>query len=792
MKTTDSDGDGIGDNSDPTPNGGGATPLPTAPSNSTTIIVETSSGADRVWNVNPDNDSVSVVDADGALLAEIAVGGKPWALAKSPGTDHVFVTNKRTATLSVIDTNTLAVVDSIALPFDSQPHGVAFNQLGTSYFVVLEALAQVQQRDASTHAVINSVQLTGKPRHLSMTPNDGQLLVSNFITPPVPGESTTTVDVQNGAAQVFVLDPSSLTLASTIALSHDNRSLSESQGPGLPNYLHAPVVSFDGSYAYIPSKKDNIDSGALRGKPGMTFEFTVRANASRIALASGTEDNVFRVDFDNSSVATGAALTGDDRYLLVALETSRELSVYDTVNNFELMRLPTGRAPQGVALSSDGSRAYVHNFMDRSISRFDLTEMLETGLPATNLLTTVDVVTVESLGADVLRGKELFYDALDDRLARDNYMSCASCHNDGADDGRVWDLGAFGEGLRKTISLNGRGTGHGPLHWTGNFDEVQDFEGQIRTLALGTGLMSDTDFANTNDPLGNPKTGLSVDLDNLAAYVNSLTTMPGSPHRASPASMDTVAQEGRSLFASKGCVDCHAGASFTDSESGSLHDVGTIGAGSGDRLGLPLTGFDTPTVLGIWNSPPYLHDGSAATIAEAIERHNGTALTVDDVTKLAAYLRQANVGDDIAPLPDSDGDGVPDVEDAFPNDPTETADSDGDGVGDNADAFPNDPAETTDSDGDGVGDNSDAFPNDPNESADSDGDGVGDNTDAFPNDPAETTDSDGDGVGDNSDAFPNDPNESADSDGDGVGDNAGRVPQRSGRDHRLRRRRRRR
>ncbi len=81
---------------------------------------------------------------------------------------------------------------------------------------------------------------------------------------------------------------------------------------------------------------------------------------------------------------------------------------------------------------------------------------------------------------------------------------------------------------------------------------------------------------------------------------------------------------------------------------------------------------------------------------------------------------------------DSDGDGVPDDQDDFPNDPTETTDSDGDGVGDNADAFPNDPGETADSDGDGVGDNADAFPNDPGETADSDGDGVGDNSDPFP------------------------------------------------------------
>lgn len=54
---------------------------------------------------------------------------------------------------------------------------------------------------------------------------------------------------------------------------------------------------------------------------------------------------------------------------------------------------------------------------------------------------------------------------------------------------------------------------------------------------------------------------------------------------------------------------------------------------------------------------------------------------------------------------DSDGDGVPDKDDAFPNDSTETADTDGDGVGDNADAFPNYKGEITDSDGDGIGDN---------------------------------------------------------------------------------------
>lgn len=53
------------------------------------------------------------------------------------------------------------------------------------------------------------------------------------------------------------------------------------------------------------------------------------------------------------------------------------------------------------------------------------------------------------------------------------------------------------------------------------------------------------------------------------------------------------------------------------------------------------------------------------------------------------------------PTVDSDGDGVEDVIDTFPNDPTETADTDGDGIGNTAD---------TDDDGDGVLDADDQFP----------------------------------------------------------------------------------
>lgn len=119
---------------------------------------------------------------------------------------------------------------------------------------------------------------------------------------------------------------------------------------------------------------------------------------------------------------------------------------------------------------------------------------------------------------------------------------------------------------------------------------------------------------------------------------------------------------------------------------------------------------------------------------------------------------------------DTDGDGVVDPKDGFPEDPSETTDTDGDGVGDNTDIFPEDPNETEDVDGDGIGDNEDDL-------IDSDDDGVGDDLDRFPYDPTEWDDSDNDGTGDNADEFPLDPRVKKDTDGDGVGDALDAYPE---------------
>lgn len=87
-------------------------------------------------------------------------------------------------------------------------------------------------------------------------------------------------------------------------------------------------------------------------------------------------------------------------------------------------------------------------------------------------------------------------------------------------------------------------------------------------------------------------------------------------------------------------------------------------------------------------------------------------------------------------IKDTDGDGIFDIDDDFPENPLESKDTDYDGVGDYLDKFPYDSTQTTDIDSDGYGDNlygnyPDRFPEDPFEWMDSDEDGIGDNADIY-------------------------------------------------------------
>jgi len=636
------------------------TPTPRSPTASGTILHEAT--RDRVWVVAPDNDSVAVLDTvTRTRIAEIPVAAGPATLAQA-GDGRIWVASKRAAAIEILDPVALAVVLTIPLAAGSAPHGVVFDPLGQIAFVALEGTGEILRFDGATGAPIDGRFVGGSVRHLSVSADGATLYAPRFVTAPLPNEDAgQPVTEWNGepvGGEVLRLDTATLASLDTTILPVSESADSGQSARGVPNFLGATAISPDGSRALVPSKQDNVYRGAFRDGLPLGHDTTIRAISSRIDLAAGTAPTLDRLDHDNAGLAVAATWVGLGAYVLTALEGNRQLAISDPDAQVELGRVDTGRAPRGIAISPDGRTAFVDNYMDRSVSVYDLAPLLDFGDAALTPIGTIEDVSTESLDPTTLRGKRHFFDAADPRLALERYVYCGGCHNEGGGDGRVWDFGDSGEGLRNTIDLRGHGLGQGRLHWTANFDEVQDFEGRIRHFG-GGGWLTEAEFLATQDPLGPPKAGLNAELDALAAYVASLTTTQTSPARAADGALTSDAQAGRALFQDRGCVACHRGPAFTDSAFGLLHDVGTARPTSG-----PQVAFDTPTLRGLWRTAPYLHDGRAPSLAEAISAHVDTPLEPGELDALVAYLGQIDDLEVAAPnhapvvLPTSPPDGL--------------------------------------------------------------------------------------------------------------------------------------
>jgi DNA-binding beta-propeller fold protein YncE/cytochrome c peroxidase len=645
------------------------------PTRSSTIALDESRGL--VWCVNADDDTVSAIDAQSfQKVLEAPVGARPRTLARAPdGT--IWVVCEEEATVRVLDGANGAALGTIVLPYASAPFGIAMRPDGGAAYVTLRARGELAELDPATRTLRGTTPVGPEPKGIAIAADSERIFVTRFISSADPSplslggakagkplvQPTPTGAHSSGPAgavpvpglepvgEVYELSAASFALVRTLPLALDPGPDTEASGRGLPNYLSSLAISPDGRRLWVPSKKDNIQRGQFRNGRSLTFESTVRTIVSQIDLAANHEDRVARVDFNNHDMAFAVEFTPLGDYAFHALQGSNALDVRDAYSqDLAAGNDGTGLAPQGLALSADGSRLFVHNFMSRTIAVYDASGVTDSTTFALPLLASVPTVASELLSPQILRGKQLFYDASDPRMNEDGYLSCASCHLDGGQDGRTWDFTDRGEGLRNTSSLVGkRGMGHGNVHWTANFDEIQDFENDIRAHFGGDGFMSNALFQSgtVSLPLGSPKAGLSADLDALAAYVSSLTEFGRSPHREPDGMLSPAGVRGRLLFQQLACAQCHAGADFTDSASGVLHDVGTISPSSGQASGAPLVGLDTPTLRGLWATAPYLHDGSARTLLDVLTTKNAQglhgatgALLPQEQADLVQYLLQ--------------------------------------------------------------------------------------------------------------------------------------------------------
>jgi large repetitive protein len=591
----------------------------------------------EVWVANPDHGGIGVLDADlFGLLAEIDSGEHPSSLALDPF-GQVWVNSQGEDVIRRVDPVSRSITAEIDLGYGARPVALVFDAMGHGY-VALAGPGQVQRFDPGLAELGPALEIGPSVEAFAVSADASALYVSRLVS---RGDSGTVWRI--GLPAFDQTEPIALTLDTS---SPDSGTAAR----GLPNYVAALALTEDGDNLWYGAKKDNLLRGLFREGQPLTFETTMRSLVGRIDAGSLDELAPRRMDLDDAGRVSALLLAPGSSHLFAAQETNNRVLVLDPWNRRELTQLPVGRAPRGLAFDPVERRLFVQNFLSRSVSVFAVGDQLDDGASPVESLGSFPSASWEPLDDEVLRGKRVFYNAADARMAQDGYFSCAACHLDGRNDGQVWDFTQLGEGLRNTTSLLGNaGMGRGLLHWSGNFDEVQDFETPIRNLFGGFGFMDDADyFADGRDhPLGPTKAGFSEDLDALAAFLTSLDRDDRSPYREPDGSLSAEGAAGRALFEQLACHRCHAGEAFTDSPQGYRHDVGTLTAASGGRLDEELLALDTPSLRGLFASAPYLHDGSAESLEEVLlvgnpsGAHGDTAaLDAGELAQLVAFLLQ--------------------------------------------------------------------------------------------------------------------------------------------------------
>ena len=239
-------------------------------------------------------------------------------------------------------------------------------------------------------------------------------------------------------------------------------------------------------------------------------------------------------------------------------------------------------------------------------------------------------------------GRDLFHDA---RLSRDDTIACASCHDlaAGGDDDRKLPVGIEGRvGLVNTPTVFNAGLNFRQF-WDGRADTLeQQVDGPVQSPQAMGSLWPDV-VAKLYQAEDYPERfaalypgGISRDSvsDALAEFIRSLTT-PNSPFdrwlNGDTSALGALERRGYALFKRYGCVSCHQGANV----GGNMFQVFGVrneyfrkrgGITKADLGRYNVTGhpadrhaFKVPSLRMAVHTAPYLHDGSAATLRDAVD-----------------------------------------------------------------------------------------------------------------------------------------------------------------------------
>ena len=591
----------------------------------------------------------------------------PFSLALSPDGKRLFAACEASDSLIVVDTGTQTVIAEIKV--QNQPHGVCLSTDGRRIFVGNRGSDTVSVIDAGSYKVLKHIPVGDEPHGLITGVDDNMLYVANAGSydisvvdinrdGPAPGAGGEVKRLSAGrGAWAVNRSPDGNSVFITNNLSHfvkfrtpsrsevtvidTKRSVVENRImiPGA-NLVQGIDFSPDGEFALVTLLrtkslipitrvmqgwmitngigvlwKDGRVDQLLLDEPGHYFadptDLVITPDGKYAYVSGGGIDAVAVIDLKKMKRILRDA--GENRRRKV-LPNHLGIST-----EYVVKRIAVGRSPRGLAVSKDGRFVYAADGLDDTISVIDVGKqervaVIDLGGPKE--------ITLQRAGERIFHSAEITFG---------RQFSCHTCHPDGGIDGITYDIEPDGLGVNPVDNRTLRGIlDTAPFKWTGKNPSLSRQCGP--RLAV---------FFTRIDPF-TPEQVIALD--------RYICTIPRNPNRYRKGDRLTAAQRrGKQLFErthtnsgseipkENRCNFCHSGPYFTNRE---IVDVGT-------RSPIDTHGkFDVPHLNNIYETPPYLHDGSSDTLEEIWTRFNPedkhgvtNDMTKDQLNDLIEYLK---------------------------------------------------------------------------------------------------------------------------------------------------------
>ncbi len=558
--------------------------------------------------------AIAVVDVEsGKVSKTLPVPGSPGSLALPPDGATLYVVE--TAPAGRLHGLELASGNlSFSVPIGHTPTALVLSPDGQTAYVCNRFTNDVSVVDLAQKKETGRISVLREPVAAALTPDGKLLFIANHL-PAAPS------DGDYVSASVSVIDTARGLVTGEIRL------------PNGCSSLRGMACSPDGAHVYVTHLLSRYQLPTTQLERGW-----MNTNAlSVIDAAKGALVNTVLLDDVDLGAANpwGVACSADGKQLCVAHAGSHEISVIDRQALHEkLNRAAAGEAvsevsqtpadvpndlsflvkirqrvalkgngPRGIAIA--GTTLFAAEYFSDSLGVLNLAE--------TPRLKAKEIALGETKEMSIARrGEMLFNDA---QLCFQHWQSCASCHPDARADGLNWDLMNDGIGNPKNTKSMLLSHQTPPVMSHGVRDSAEK--------AVRSGIKF-IQFAVRPE-----EDAVAID-----EYLKVMKPVP-SP-RLVEGKPSAAAERGAKVFEQAGCAVCHPAPLYTDLKE---YDVGTAKGLDQEKP------FDTPTLVEIWRTAPYLYDGRAATIRDVLtvcnpnDKHGVTSnLTGEQLNDLIEYV----------------------------------------------------------------------------------------------------------------------------------------------------------